>query len=198
MKFEADTQVKEVDMTEGKIRTNEPILNELSGKIKYVHYFFNMLFIANIFVWIFLTVLAAISVFQSSADTDNGLGQSVFRLFTILAIGGLISTLLRIIVDILRDVSKSKSPFSTVQIKRIRLLAILFVAYGVFDSLLSSNVSSMLALNGMWFGSTTATSTAEITIALNFTAFIAAVIIFALSIVFEYGTNLQQQADSFF
>lgn len=178
-----------------KINTNEESLNELRRKIRVVHIFFKILFIVSVVLWVAVTVYAIYDVFGNLSSSEY-LGQSLVNLITVTFIGAAILVLFRMVVVILTDVSKGRPIFSQDQVKRTRIIAIMFVIYGCIDSVLTSNFSSWVFVDGFGFGGSSVGGNSEVMISFNMGAFIAAVVIYSISLVFEYGTELQQQSDS--
>ncbi|MEG0016407.1 MAG: hypothetical protein RR747_07480, partial [Gordonibacter sp.] len=87
---------------------------------------------------------------------------------------------------------KGESPFVMAQVKRLRIVAGLLLVYAVIDSAVSFN-TTLIQYGAMNYGYVSTNDSAII--AINFTPFAAAAVIFAFSFVFKYGVLLQEFSD---
>lgn len=74
------------------------------------------------------------------------------------------------------------------QVKRLRLIAISLLAYGVLEFVMTCSAAFM---NQGWAGS----SAGSVSPTLNFFPLVAAAVVFAFSFVFKYGILLQKLSD---
>ncbi|WP_143412158.1 hypothetical protein [Arabiibacter massiliensis] len=95
-------------------------------------------------------------------------------------------------IKIFSDASKGESPFTLLQVKRLRVLALLLLLCGIID------ISATASASIMQYGNVDAgyySTTDNIVIPINFAPFITAAVIFAFSFVFKYGVLLQEFTD---
>lgn len=182
-------------MISEKIQTNDKHLAHASGKVRVVYYCFIAVLGINSLVWAGLLVASLFSMF-SSLDSAALLGQNVYNLVTIALVGAVITLIVYTVTMMLKDVVHEVSPFNSIQIKRIRFIALLVLIYGVLDTFLISNFSTWSGIEGVSFGKTIVSEGNESSISINIGVFATALIVYAFSVIFEYGVKLQQQSDS--
>lgn len=95
-----------------------------------------------------------------------------------------------ILSNVCREISRGVSPFSMVQVKRMRVIAVMIAAFALIDFLLEPG-SLSLNCNGFVMGGYIHAYAYKINIA----AIVAALALFLLSFVFEYGVMLQSVSD---
>ena len=91
------------------------------------------------------------------------------------------------LIKIFQEVSKGRSPFTRLQVNRLRLVAVALLAYAVLEFVMTCTVS--LAQQGWMRSSLGSVPT------LNLFPIIAAAVVFAFSFVFKYGVLLQELSD---
>ena len=147
--------------------------------------------LAMIVVFVFLCIwwLASSGVMVCSLF-DPGFSDNPVNGFTLvnyvlccIAMAAICITLIKIF----SDTSKGHSPFTMLQVKRLRLIAISLLAYGVLEFVMTCSAAFM---NQGWAGS----SAGSVSPTLNFFPLVAAVV-FAFSFVFKYGILLQKLSD---
>ena len=179
-----------------KITTNEPLLEKLGNKFKLFHKLFFVLFIASVIAWVALIVLASVNLIINVQRSSISL-QYFVELAEILFTGAIITSIIRVLGLFFRDISNKETPFSNDQVKRIRILSFLFVGYGIADLVMSVSFTSIEITEGVGLIHTLTSSSPEVMVSVNITAFIASIVVYALSMAFEYGSELQKQSDSF-
>lgn len=95
-------------------------------------------------------------------------------------------------MSIFSDVSKGETPFTMMQVRRLRLVAGMLVLYGFLDFAVAAS-AAVMQINGLDSGFV-ATS-GNIIIPINLVPLIAAAVVFAFSFVFKYGVLLQKFSD---
>lgn len=157
--------------------------------------------LAMIVVFVFLCIwwLASSGVMVCSLF-DPGFSDNPVNGFTLvnyvlcgIAMAAICITLIKIFSDtslikIFSDTSKGHSPFTMLQVKRLRLIAISLLAYGVLEFVMTCSAAFM---NQGWAGS----SAGSVSPTLNFFPLVAAAVVFAFSFVFKYGILLQKLSD---
>ncbi|WP_302396738.1 hypothetical protein [Eggerthella sinensis] len=148
---------------------------------------------------VFCVCLLVVFVFLliSSLDQDANatIGEaSIFTLFLLLLFGLVMGSLLKVLIDIFSDAAKGESPFTLKQVTRLRLIALLLVAYAAVEATLSLG-SAILHVNGLDVGYMATDSGANAIVPLDFAPVIAAAAVFAFSYVFKYGVLLQELSD---
>lgn len=172
----------------------ERALNRLKKTGRFLSTGFRIIFVVYCIIWIALAGLFFLVAFFP--DVVPGSGSGGLQPFILCVLFGLlIAGLLRIAVLIFDDVSKGESPFSIRQVKRIRLAAILFLAYVVLEMIFPSGQSSLVQQGDFQVNYWVADRSEHTSIQINFGMLGAAIIFYCLSLVFEYGTLLQQLSD---
>lgn len=106
------------------------------------------------------------------ADVDNW--QIIFKAFAGLVSLILLSILFKDAREIFKDISVDSSPFEMKQVKRIRKIAIFYLIISVLD----------LQTTAFSFSFT-----------MNFIGIVGALMFWCISLIFEYGCQLQKESD---
>lgn len=88
------------------------------------------------------------------------------------------------LIKVFSDASKGRSPFTMLQVRRLRVVSAFFLVYAVLEVVLTSVVPFMAGGVDEGFVPT-----------LNLFPFVASAVIFAFSFVFKYGVLLQEFSD---
>lgn len=137
--------------------------------------------------WVYTIALMCNALFNQS-DLNNAANVSVLGLAIYLVHSFVVLCLCIVLVKVFSDSAKGESPFSLVQVKRLRIISALLVAYSLVELAYSFNASYMnvdgaaLGYNGS-------------VITLDVAPIIAAAAILAFSFVFKYGVLLQEFSD---
>lgn len=91
-------------------------------------------------------------------------------------------------IRIFSDTSKGQSPFTMLQVKRLRLVAIALLAYAVLEFGMTCSATFM---KQGWMDA----SAGNVSPTLNLFPLVAAAVVFAFSFVFKYGVLLQELSD---
>ena len=140
--------------------------------------------------WLFATVLLALS--QIRPDSFSEGGSDFVGIVLFLMDGAVIASMFVIFIRIFSDAVANKTPFAMIQVKRLRIIALLLALYAVFDFAITAN-TSLLNINGLDSGFFSTNDNAIIP--LNFGPLVAAGVLLAFSHVFEYGVLLQKFSD---
>ena len=148
--------------------------------------------LAMIVVFVFLCIwwLASSGVMVCSLF-DPGFSDNPVNGFTLVnyvLCGIAMAAICITLIKIFSDTSKGHSPFTMLQVKRLRLIAISLLAYGVLEFVMTCSAAFM---NQGWAGS----SAGSVSPTLNFFPLVAAAVVFAVSFVFKYGILLQKLSD---
>lgn len=169
----------------------ETSLSRVYKACKSIDILIKVAFVVFCVAWLFSTFFMAYSLFNPEMQAEvNEL--NVFRVFLHLAYGFVIAFIFAIFIGIFSDVAKGNSPFVMKQVKRFRLIALLFVVYAVLDFLISSN-NILMQFGGMVSGYVSTNDSAIVSV--NVMPLVFAGIFFALSFVFQYGVLLQDFSD---
>lgn len=109
-----------------------------------------------------------------------------------LAYGAIVAIMFSIFIAMFSDASKGESPFTMVQVRRLRLISAMLLLYVVVDSIASLGIP-FTQVNSVDLGY--ASVTGNTIIPINFAPIIAAAVVFAFSFVFKYGVLLQEFSD---
>lgn len=172
----------------------ELALNRLNRIARFLSKGFQVVFVLYCIAWIaLLGVFFVAAFFPGVISGSESSGPWPFVLCILF--GLLIAGLLRIAFLVFNDVAKGESPFSMRQVKRIRLAAFLFLAYVILEMLFPSGQSSLVQQGNFMVNYWVADKSDHVSIQINFGMLGAAIIFYCLSLVFEYGTLLQQLSD---
>lgn len=177
-----------------KIETNEAHLNKVKKKCSVFHLVLKVIFFINITVLVGLILLIALDLlFPSIAN-----GQVSQYPAALLA--GILSSvfcilILRVTILIFKDISNGITPFSSAQVKRIRLIALFLLLYSILETLLPMGLTDIISYSDFSIGYFVAAGTNEPSISINIGALIAATIVYCVSVAMEYGIVLQNQSD---
>lgn len=144
-------------------------------------------------VWIVFVCLL-----MHNAVTNQTTSIGLIDIATLLVFGTFVCLLLVIAFRAFSDIVSGESPFTFKQVKRLRLLGAILLAYTAAEILLSAvpiAFSSGVEVFGLPFVIAGAGSTDSPTIDVNALALIMSAMCFGFSVIFKYGVLLQQQSD---
>lgn len=174
------------------VNETEVSLARLRKVAKVISVAFKIVFVVYCFVWLAIIVLFGVLAFFPELLGISSSGVLPFVMCIVF--GLLIGTLIRIATLVFVDVAKGESPFTKRQVKRIRWVAIIFLAYAVIEMVFPSGQASLVQEGSLHVGYSVASETSD-SIYINPGMLGAAIIFYCLSLVFEYGTLLQQLSD---
>ena len=96
--------------------------------------------------WVFTTCFMVYTVFTDPTGSSGGL--DFLRIVLHLAYIAVIVALFVVINGMFTDVAKGQTPFAMVQVKRLRIISVLLVAYCVLDIAITSN-NALLQYSGL-------------------------------------------------
>jgi hypothetical protein len=99
---------------------------------------------------------------------------------------------------IFSDISKGLSPFSTIQAKRLRIAAMLWILHAIFIAFFSPAFMTITGLGDVIFGATIGVSPVEAStryIPINVGDIVLAIVLFCAALIVEYGSLLQKLSD---
>ena len=114
---------------------------------------------------------------------DLPLNELKIEFFTNMIKQSLMIGMLVLSHRIFRDFNRSHTPFSSLQTKRLKNIAILMLIYGIVPMILEGVLLNLYAPQSELYG------------AFEFSNLFFALIFYCLSLIFEYGRVLQQQSD---
>lgn len=148
---------------------------------------------ASLVFVVFWLIAAGLMIYPLiSPDQHNSGYLSFLAPLLFIGQGVSIAAMLIVFIKILSDVSKGESPFTMMQVKRLRTIAGLLLLYGVLDFAVSLNTAAV-QLSGLDAGYISVSGNAIVF--LNLSPLIAAAVVFAFSFVFKYGVLLQELSD---
>lgn len=178
-------------MSDANIDTTDDSLQRIGKVCRRINIVMRVAFLVFCILWVFATCLIIYSLIESGQFFSD-FGASIFRIVLYVIYAVIIVSLFACILGLFSDVAKGESPFSMRQVKRLRLISCVLVAYTICDYLISWN-SLVFQVAGVETGyiSTTGNSIMPI----NVGPLIAAAVVFAFSFVFKYGVLLQEFSD---
>ena len=163
------------------------LLVRTNGVCKLICLLMKVVFVAMCVWWLVATAIMAISV-SSPESLGNVHPVSAATMIGYVFSYVVMAVICITLIKIFSDASKGHSPFTMLQVKRLRLVAGMLLAYAVLEFLVTYSASF---LPGGWIGSSA--NGAAITI--DFFTIVAAAVIYAFSFVFKYGVLLQEFSD---
>lgn len=179
-------------MKDTSIRHIETEFTRVKKMARALSIVLNIVFYLFIAVWTINLICSCITFFRpdlmpASLLSHTGVLVSIF-------IGGILLVVpLKTGALILKDISKGTSPFTVVQANRVRMVAIVFLIYSIFDFLWSPD-----AVARFIFGHVSISSWSDgnpFTLHLNMGLITAAALFYSISVVFRYGVLLQNLSD---
>nr|WP_274381274.1 DUF2975 domain-containing protein [Gordonibacter urolithinfaciens] len=104
----------------------------------------------------------------------------------------IIVALFSVFIRIFFGAARGESPFTMNQVRRLRIISALLLAYALVDLGISCN-NTLIQFDLMNYGYVSTSDSAIVP--LNLGPFLAAAIVFAFSFVFKYGVLLQEFSD---
>lgn len=141
--------------------------------------------------WLFAISSMVISqISRETVNVRNDLTTLNIAMYLVHAI--IIVALFSILVRIFFSAAKGESPFTMNQVRRLRMISALLLAYALVDLGISCN-NTLIQLDLMNYGYVSTSDSAIVP--LNLGPFLAAAVVFAFSFVFKYGVLLQEFSD---
>jgi hypothetical protein len=178
-------------MVDDDDRVTQESLVAANQVCRSINGFLKILFAVFCTCWLFATALLALSWIRPDNFGEGG-GSSLVGIVLFLADGVVIAAMFVIFIRAFTDVAAGKTPFAMIQVKRLRVIALLLIFYAILDFAITAN-SSLLNINGLDSGFFSTNDNAIIP--LNFGPLIAAGVLLAFSYVFKYGVLLQKFSD---
>ncbi|WP_114600999.1 hypothetical protein [Gordonibacter sp. 28C] len=173
-----------------EVETRKTLCN-LKKICKWISFILSFLLILLCVYWLFALGTMLWSHFSSEyINIRNDL--NLINIFLYFLHGLVVASLLIVFIRIFSSAAKGESPFVMGQIRRLRIVAALLLAYAIVDSAVSFN-NTLIQFDAMNYGYISTGDSAIV--AINFTPFAAAAIVFAFSFVFKYGVLLQEFSD---
>lgn len=147
-------------------------------------------------ILLFVIILIVAAVFVATAMLmpmqDFEIDISALVPLAIYSVATLI--LLKIMREIFEDIANGDSPFTSLQVKRLRIAALVLFVGAVAEALFSSSVFSVVRYDDMNI-SYHDSSISGNALRINAGSLLGAAFLFTLSYVFEYGVLLQEFTD---
>lgn len=166
-------------------------LNKIKKVCKTLSFVLKVVFVILGICWIFSLGSMLLSIIDpESLASDNS--ASLVDIVLCALFGLVIAAMFVVFAGMLSDVAKGESPFTLVQVKRLRLISALLVMYAIINVVASYN-SAFLQISDVNAGYVSTNGSAIMKV--DFAPFIAAAVVFAFSFVFKYGVLLQEFSD---
>lgn len=141
--------------------------------------------------WIYTSSLMAMAIMQQST-LNIAQDVSLSSLIVYILHGLIVLVICFSLIKIFSDSAKGESPFTMIQVKRLRIIAAMLVLYSVTEFAVSFGAAFM-KVDGLGFGYAALNSNPMVTY--NLAPIIAAIALLAFSSVFKYGVLLQEFSD---
>jgi hypothetical protein len=171
------------------------LIHRVKRACKVSYALLRVLFVVIIVMWSLLLLSWLLSPILQHVYGWAGILEAPV-LFNYLILGLLSAVFVRMMMLVLRDVSKGETPFTRKQSKRVRLISYLMFARVLLELLLSI-IATTLHSSGLilWTYPVSVSLEPTPTLYLNLEALIFAIVLYSISIVFEYGALLQRDSD---
>lgn len=177
-----------------EINETEMALSRLKRTSRIIRTVLKISFIFFCVLWLIALVLLVALLVNPQIAPGADAANVVVVVF-VGVMGAIIAFVLWIAYRVFDDVSKGESPFSRVQVKRIRWVAYVLLLYAVIDMLFPTGEAFLMQEGSFHFAYTVANGPNNPSISINIGTLATAIIFYCLSLVFEYGTLLQQLSD---
>lgn len=177
-------------MLQNEVDRAEESLSQIRRASSITYRFFNILFITCSVIW--LVVSASSFIFKLAPHSFATVKMEYFEIATLSFTGFLVLVLLRIITNVFRDVARGMTPFTLVQVKRIRLAALMIALDAFVGMIFSPGFVHALQIAGLDIGYAVS---GQPSIPVDLGEILAALCLIALSFVFKYGVLLQEFSD---
>lgn len=138
-------------------------------------------------------VLLALTIFDLVAVGFDG--EKIRAVLYILSHGLIISSLLVISVQIFSGIVAGESPFTMKQVWRFRVSALLLFVLVLVEALLAADFSHVMNVPNAHVAYDSVGPIEQASVDINITILFFTVIIFGVSVVFQYGNLLQRFSD---
>ena len=182
-------------MTTEEYTKTEASLNRLKKSAKAIRVFFKVIFVLFCIVWVMLVALFGFLSFFPEIVSPDAESAGAVPFILCIVFGLLIAVFLRQAIHFLSDIEKGESPFSMRQVRRIRVVALIFMVYVVVEAVFSIGQTTLVESGSLMVKYSVTSVNSNPTLSINFGMLSAAAILYCLSLVFEYGTLLQQLSD---
>ncbi|OUO95324.1 hypothetical protein [Rubneribacter badeniensis] len=162
-------------------------LSKVCKVCKFLNFAMKSIFLVFCFWWTVSSLFMACSLMNLNSFFSVG-NISVVGLFLYILDGVVIGVMLAILIKVFSDAANGESPFSMIQVRRLRKMSLALVGYAIIDFGISCN-AAFLHYDGRY------SAMEDPVITINFAPFIAAAVVFAFSFVFKYGVLLQEFSD---
>ena len=141
--------------------------------------------------WVF--AISSMVISQINAETVNVRNDlNTLNIVMYLVRAMIIVALFSVFIRIFFGAARGESPFTMNQVRRLRIISALLLAYALVDLGISCN-NTLIQFDLMNYGYVSTSDSAIVP--LNLGPFLAAAIVFAFSFVFKYGVLLQEFSD---
>lgn len=158
---------------------------------RFISIAMKVLFLAICSWWAFAAVFMCLSIVNpESFNSVENANPISFVLF--LAYGVVIGVMLVALIRMFSEAAKGKSPFTLLQVKRLRVISLMLVLYSILDFCITY---STMAFQFDWLNSGYASVNGNPVVTINLAPLVAAAVVYAFSFVFKYGVLLQEFSD---
>lgn len=169
----------------------ERSLSKIKKVCKFIGYAMKIILVLFCISWVAVAAIMISTIVGFSGQ--NGIETiDVSNLLLFLAYGVVFGVTIVVLTKVFSDTARGETPFAMIQVKRLRLIALMLIIYAALDIFTVSNTAS-LQFNGVDSGFISTNENSFL--AVNFTPIIAAAVLFAFSFVFKYGVLLQELSD---
>lgn len=139
-------------------------------------------------IWWLVSVVVIGSSLLNPELLNNATSVNVFTL-VIYATSVVVMVMICLtLIKVFSDTSKGESPFTMLQVRRLRLVSVALLAYAILEFAMSCNAVWMQE------GWMNVSANGEVA-TMNLFPLVAAAVVFAFSFVFKYGVLLQEFSD---
>lgn len=184
----ANKSISDIDLIEDSAKKAQLV----SGVLFRV---FTVLFWLSIIAFSAISILMVISGIEDYSSGRQKVGPASFAKMLLEAL--LICGIILIIKRSFGDIAQGNSPFSRLQAKRLRIVAVLLLAHALLTTIVSPGILSVAgtgeATVGVAIGAVA--GEADKLIPINAGDIVLAVVLFCAALIVEYGSLLQQLSD---
>lgn len=171
-------------------------LMHIKGACKVLYYITRACYVVALVMMALAVIGCCVSLV--APDVIPFLGSvDIFTTFLLIVYGGITILIIRMVMLILKEVLENESPFTLKQAKRVKNIALLLFAKVVADLVFPGDVIPLVD-NAHVSLSYEVIKSETLILNVNVEFLALAVILFVISLVFQYGVLLQSESKDFF
>lgn len=168
----------------------EKSLLQIRNASKVIYCVLNSIFILCCLFLLLILVLFGVS--EIVPDLLFDVQVDFLNMVTLVCTGIFVTILFKLITNVFRDVAKGSTPFTLMQVRRIRIAALIIALDALVGTVFSPGFIYAMQVGGINIGYTVI---GQPSVPIDLGEILTAICLFCLSFVFKYGVLLQRLSD---